>query len=117
MRLEFTPDIIFAHFRNYLHQDHGVINELTWNTYRDQLILEYVIPKFDGDFGSPDLFVHLDDVICRNKIDKILKYFKSQGDKRWFTRDTFLSILRIRGVKSNAPGKYAEGYCFRKIII
>jgi len=117
MKMEFSPDIIFTHFRNDLHQDHRLINELTWNTYRDHLILEYEIPKFDGDLGSPNLFVHLDDVICRNKIDKILEYFQSQADKRWFTRDTFLSLLRLRGVESNNPGKYAEGYYCRKLII
>jgi LmbE family N-acetylglucosaminyl deacetylase len=114
---EFSPDIIFTHFRNDLHQDHRLISELTWNTYRNHLILEYEIPKYDGDFGSPNFFVHFDETISLKKIGKIMKYFKSQYDKTWFTRDTFLSLLRLRGVESNAPDKYAEGFYCRKIIL
>ena len=117
LKQEFHPDIIFTHYRKDLHQDHRLISELTWNSFRDHLILEYEIPKYDGDFGSPNFFVCLDDVICRKKIDKVLKYFQSQYDKAWFTRDTFLSILRLRGVESNAPDKYAEGFYCRKIIL
>lgn len=117
IKQEFHPDIIFTHYRNDLHQDHRVISELTWNTFRDHLIFEYEIPKFDGDLGSPNIFVYLDEVICRNKIDNIFNYFKSQYEKRWFTKDTFLSLLRLRGVESNAPNKYAEGFYCRKIIL
>ena len=114
---EFSPDIIFTHFRNDLHQDHRLISELTWNTYRNHLILEYEIPKYDGDFGSPNFFVQFDETISLKKITRIMKYFKSQSDKAWFTKDTFLSILRLRGVESNAPDKYAEGFYCRKIIL
>ena len=114
---EFSPDIIFTHFRNDLHQDHRLISELTWNTFRNHLILEYEIPKYDGDLGSPNFFIQLDEMISRNKAGKIMKHFKSQYDKAWFTRDTFLSILRLRGVESNAPDKYAEGFYCRKIIL
>jgi len=113
----FSPDIIFTHFRNDLHQDHRLISDLTWNTFRNHLILEYEIPKYDGDLGSPNLFIQLDEMISLNKVEKIMKYFKSQFDKAWFTRDTFLSILRLRGVESNAPDKYAEGFYCRKIIL
>lgn len=115
LKKEFSPDIIFTHYRNDLHQDHRLINELTWNTFRDHLILEYEIPKYDGDLGSPNFFVHLDEISCRAKTEKILRYFKSQQDKEWFSRDTFLSLLRLRGVESNAPEKYAEGFYCRKI--
>ena len=114
---EFSPDIIFTHFRNDLHQDHRLISELTWNTYRNHLILEYEIPKYDGDLGSPNFFVQFDEAIRREKIGKIMKYFKSQYDKAWFTSDTFLSLMRLRGVESNAPEKYAEGFYCRKIIL
>jgi LmbE family N-acetylglucosaminyl deacetylase len=114
---EFSPDIIFTHFRNDLHQDHRLISELTWNTYRNHLILEYEIPKYDGDLGSPNFFVQFDETIRLEKIGKIMKYFKSQGDKAWFTRDTFSSILRLRGMESNAPGKFAEGFYCRKISL
>ena len=113
----FRPDIIFTHYRNDLHQDHRFINELTWNTFRDHLILEYEIPKFDGDLGSPNFFIHLDKILCKAKTGKVLKYFKSQYEKEWFTEDTFLSLLRLRGVESNAPKKYAEGFYCRKIIL
>ena len=114
---EYQPDIIFTHYRNDLHQDHRLISELTWNSFRDHLILEYEIPKFDGDLGSPNFFVHLVADLCRMKTNRIMKYFKSQNDKKWFTSDTFLSLLRIRGVESNAPDKYAEGFYCRKIIL
>ena len=117
LRKEFSPDIIFTHFRNDLHQDHRLISELTWNTYRNHLILEYEIPKYDGDLGSPNFFVQFDEAISLQKIEKVMKYFKSQLDKAWFTKDTFLSILRLRGVESNAPEKYAEGFYCRKIIL
>jgi LmbE family N-acetylglucosaminyl deacetylase len=117
LKKEFCPDIIFTHYRNDLHQDHRVISELTWNTFRDHLILEYEIPKYDGDLGSPNFFVRLDEISCRTKIEKVLKYFKSQRDKEWFTKDTFFSLLRLRGVESNTPEKYAEGFYCRKIVI
>jgi len=117
LKLEVSPDFIFTHYRNDLHQDHRVINELTWNTFRDHLILEYEILKFDGDLGSPNAFIHLNEATCKEKINNILDIFKSQREKKWFTEDAFLSMLRIRGVESNAPDKYAEGFYCRKLII
>src|SRR5262249_55530069 len=116
LKHEFSPDLIFAHHRNDLHQDHRLISELTWNTFRNHLILEYEIPKYDGDFGSPNLFVHLDESICRKKIEYILGSFKSQEQRPWFGEETFLAILRLRGVESNAPGKYAEAFYCRKMV-
>ena len=111
------PDIIFTHYRNDLHQDHRLISDLTWNTYRDHLILEYEIIKYDGDLGVPNLFVHLNEQICKKKIDFIMDSFKSQQNRDWFTPDSFLSILRIRGIESRAPGKYGEGFYSRKVVI
>jgi LmbE family N-acetylglucosaminyl deacetylase len=111
-----SPDIIFTHYRNDLHQDHRLISELTWNTYRDHLILEYEIPKYDGDLGSPNFFVHLSTSPCEKKVDYILKSFRSQRENHWFTRETFFSILRLRGIESNAPEKYAEGFYCRKMV-
>jgi LmbE family N-acetylglucosaminyl deacetylase len=116
LKLEISPDLIFTHYRNDLHQDHRLISELTWNTFRDHLILEYEIPKYDGDMGSPNFFVDLCEEICATKIKNIINIFKSQKDKRWFTKDTFFSLLRIRGIESNAFGKYAEGFYCRKLI-
>ncbi len=111
-----SPDLIFTHYRNDLHQDHRLISELTWNTFRDHLILEYEIFKYDGDLGAPNFFVHLDESMCQRKIEYIRKCFKSQQDRNWFTDDTFISILRIRGIESNAPGKYSEAFYCRKIV-
>jgi hypothetical protein len=80
------------------------------------LILEYEIPKYDGDLGNPNFFVHLDELICQNKIQHIIDSFESQKGKQWFTEDTFLSILRLRGIESNAPHKYAEAFHCRKVV-
>jgi LmbE family N-acetylglucosaminyl deacetylase len=112
-----NPDVIFTHYRNDLHQDHRLISELTWNSFRNHLILEYEIVKYDGDLGGPNCFVHLSDEICSRKIEHLLKHFRSQGAHHWFTEDTFRAILRLRGVESTAPEKYAEAFYSRKIVI
>lgn len=113
---EFNPDIIFTHYRDDLHQDHRVVCDLTWNTFRNHFILEYEIPKYDGDFGSPNVFVHLNDALSRKKVQLILDSFESQRGKHWFTEDTFLSVLRIRGIESVSPEKYAEAFYSRKAV-
>jgi len=117
LKTSISPDIIFTHYRNDLHQDHRLISELTWNTYRNHLILEYEILKYDGDIGTPNLYVHLDDTLCQKKIKFIMDSFKTQREKDWFTPDAFLSLLRIRGIESRAPGQYAEGFYCRKIVL
>ena len=117
LKQDFSPDLIFTHYRDDLHQDHRLISELTWNTFRDHLILEYEVPKYDGDLGSPNFFVHLDTSTSRRKIEHILRFFKTQKDKSWFTEDTFLSLLRLRGIESRAPHKYAEAFYCRKIVL
>ncbi|MCI0723973.1 MAG: PIG-L family deacetylase [Acidobacteria bacterium] len=117
LKTQCSPDLILTHYRGDLHQDHRLISELTWNTFRDHWILEYEIPKYDGDFGSPNLFVHLDENLCNQKIDHILSFFQTQKDKRWFSREVFLSMLRLRGMESNAPSTYAEGFYCRKLVL
>lgn len=117
LKHQVSPDIIFTHYRDDLHQDHRVISELTWNTFRDHLILEYEIPKYDGDWGTPNMFVPLDRSICARKIRFLLDYFQTQRNKHWFTEETFMSSLRLRGVESRAPDNYAEGFYCRKIVI
>ena len=114
LKHELSPDVIFTHHRTDLHQDHRVVSDLTWNTFRDHLILEYEIPKYDGDLGQPNLFVHLDDAIVERKIGSILSCFQTQRDKHWFDRDTFRATLRLRGVESCAPQRFAEGFYCRK---
>jgi LmbE family N-acetylglucosaminyl deacetylase len=112
-----SPDLVFTHYRHDLHQDHQLISHLTWNSFRNHLILEYEIPKYDGDLGVPNFFVPLDQSICHQKIQYLLDCFKTQRKKHWFTEDTFLSLLRIRGMESNAAGKYAEAFYSRKVVL
>jgi LmbE family N-acetylglucosaminyl deacetylase len=113
----FSPDLVFTHYRHDLHQDHRLICELTWNTFRNHLILEYEIPKYDGDMGTPNLFVNLTESLCAKKIRLILKAFKTQRNKHWFTEETFRSLLRLRGIEANGPGKYAEAFYCRKLTL
>lgn len=115
LRARFLPDLVLTHYREDLHQDHRLVGELTWNTFRDALILEYEIVKYDGDLGAPNVFVQLDEVAAREKVRHLLDCFGSQREKHWFTEDAFLSILRLRGVECRAPGRYAEAFYGRKI--
>jgi LmbE family N-acetylglucosaminyl deacetylase len=109
--------LVLTHYRHDLHQDHRVIGELTWNTFRSHLILEYEIPKYDGDLGAPNFFVGLDRETCKRKADYICRSFASQRDKQWFTAETFLALQRLRGVESNAPHGFAEGFHCRKFVL
>jgi LmbE family N-acetylglucosaminyl deacetylase len=112
-----SPDLIFTHNRKDAHQDHRLIAELTWNTFRDHLILEYEIPKYDGDLGQPSLFVPLHAEECQKKVRYIMDAFQSQHSKRWFQEDTFLSLMRLRGMECNAPSGYAEAFYCRKLVL
>jgi LmbE family N-acetylglucosaminyl deacetylase len=116
LKKEFSPDLVLTHYRNDAHQDHRLISDLTWNTFRDHFILEYEVPKYDGDLGTPNFYVHLDEPTVQMKISLISTIFKTQKEKHWFTEETFRSILRIRGIESNSPSKYAEAFYCRKII-
>jgi LmbE family N-acetylglucosaminyl deacetylase len=111
------PDLVFTHHRDDAHQDHRVVADLTWNTFRDHLILEYEIPKYDGDLGRPNVFVGLDESIARRKIQAVLDGFPSQADRYWFTAETFLGLLRLRGVEARSPVGYAEGFHARKLVL
>jgi LmbE family N-acetylglucosaminyl deacetylase len=112
-----SPDLIFTHNREDLHQDHRLISELTWNTFRNHLILEYEVPKYDGDLGRPNVFVHLDRQHCDRKVRNLLNHFQSQRDKPWFTEDTFRATMRLRGIESRAPSGFAEGFHARKVVL
>lgn len=114
LKQEVSPDLIFTHYRHDLHQDHRLLCELTWNTWRDHFILEYEIPKYDGDLGTPNFFIHVDKELCDRKTDAIIRFFQTQGNKHWFTAETFEAILRIRGVESKSPDGYAEAFYCRK---
>jgi LmbE family N-acetylglucosaminyl deacetylase len=112
-----TPDLILTHWRQDLHQDHRTIAELTWNTFRDHLILEYEIPKYDGDFGSPNVFVGLDEALVQRKLDTIVTSFPSQVGRQWFSEDLFRAILRLRGMEANSPSRHAEAFYCRKLSL
>lgn len=117
LKLAFAPDLIFTHHRHDLHQDHRVVNELTWNTWRNHLILEYEIPKYDGDLGTPNLFVPVTQKIAKKKSSILLSAFLSQRQKQWFDEELFMGLMRLRGVEANSPTRYAEGFHVRKATL
>lgn len=112
-----SPDVVFTHNRSDAHQDHRLLAELTWNTFRNHLILEYEIPKYDGDLGQPTVFVPLPVELCQKKVQIIVDTFESQRSKRWFQPDTFFSLMRLRGMECNAPSGFAEGFFCRKLVL
>jgi LmbE family N-acetylglucosaminyl deacetylase len=112
-----APDLILTHSRKDAHQDHRLIAELTWNTFRDHLILEYEIPKYDGDLGQPNLFVPLESDLIKKKVGYLMDVFRSQQARRWFEEETFLSLSRLRGMECNAPSGYAEAFYSRKLVL
>ena len=112
-----SPQIIFTHAGTDLHQDHRLVSELTWNTFRNHLILEFEIPKYDGDLGTPNVFVSLDEATARRKVDALLEHFGSQRSKHWFTEDVFLGLMRLRGMECNSPTGYAEAFRCRKLRV
>lgn len=112
----FQPDIIFTHFRHDLHQDHRFICDLTWNTFRDHFILEYEIPKYDGDLGNPNFFVPIESRLAHKKVEALQQYYPSQSGRHWFDKETFFSLMRIRGMESVSKSRYAEGFYLRKAV-
>jgi LmbE family N-acetylglucosaminyl deacetylase len=117
LKKKVNPDLIFTHYRDDRHQDHRTISDLTWNTWRQHLILEYEVPKYDGDLSSPNCFVPLDGNTCARKIKYICDVFQSEANKAWLTEDTFRAMLRLRGVECAAPDQYAEAFYSRKFVL
>jgi LmbE family N-acetylglucosaminyl deacetylase len=111
------PDLILTHHRHDRHQDHRLIAELTWNTFRDHLIAEYEIPKYEGDLGAPNLFVPLPEEVVRRKIELVLRHFATQATRTWFRAENFEALLRLRGMECNAPAGFAEAFHVSKIVI
>jgi len=109
------PDLVLTHYRNDRHQDHRLVSELTWNTFRDHLILEYEIAKYEGDLGHPNVFVPLTDALARRKVELLMRHFPSQSSRSWFRAVTFEALMRLRAVECNAPDGFAEGLYGRKI--
>lgn len=114
---EVSPDLIFTHSGLDLHQDHRLVAELTWNTFRDHLILEYEIPKYDADLGQPNVYVPLAETIVERKISLLLDHFASQRSRHWFTDDLFRSVMRLRGMEANSPTRFAEAFRCRKLTL
>ena len=112
-----APDVIFTHQGTDLHQDHRIVAELTWNTFRNHFILEYEIPKYDGGLGSPSVFVPVSTATVRKKVDLLMKVFATQLSKSWFTPETFQGLMRLRGIECNAPSGYAEAFYSRKLVL
>ncbi len=111
------PDLIFTHDLHDRHQDHRVTSELTWSTFRDHVILEYEIPKYDGLSGEPNLYISVSQAVAERKIRHLLKSYSTQRAKRWFSRETFFALMRLRGVECNAPDGLAEAFHARKLVV
>jgi len=114
---EFKPDLIFTHARHDRHQDHKLLAETTWNTFRDHAILEYEIPKYEGDLGHPNVFVTIPAAVAEKKVTNIVNGYPSQANKQWFDRETFLSLMRIRGIEAASSSRYAEGFYMTKVVL
>jgi LmbE family N-acetylglucosaminyl deacetylase len=117
LKREVNPDVILTHYRDDRHQDHRLVSELTYNTFRDHLIFEYEIMKIDGDLGRPNVYVPLDAATVNRKIKLLADCFGSQRDKRWFNEEAFRSLLRLRGIEAGSASGYAEALYGRKIVI
>jgi LmbE family N-acetylglucosaminyl deacetylase len=115
LKAQLSPDVVFTHCRHDLHQDHRVICELTWNTFRDHLIFEYEIPKYDGDLGVPNVYVPLDEQTVERKVELLMRVFGSQRPKHWFAPETFKGLMRVRGVECAA--EHAEAFFGRKLVV
>jgi LmbE family N-acetylglucosaminyl deacetylase len=112
-----SPDVILTHYREDRHQDHRAISDLTWNTFRNHFVLEYEIPKYDGDMGSPNVFVELTDTVCRTKVENLVRHYPSQAGRSWFSPELFMAILRLRGMECSSASGYAEAFYGRKVVI
>jgi LmbE family N-acetylglucosaminyl deacetylase len=117
LKAEVSPQLVLTHRGDDLHQDHRLVAELTWNTFRDHLILEYEIPKYDGDLGVPSVFVPLSQAVVDRKVELLLRHFPTQAGKHWFTEDLFLALMRLRGMEANSPTRYAEAFRCRKLSL
>lgn len=115
LKRELSPDLVFTHYRDDRHQDHRVLADLAWNTFRSHLILEYEIPKYDGDLGAPNVFVPVAGELVERKVSRLMRHFETQNNKHWFTPDLFRSLMRLRGMECGAH--YAEAFYGRKIAL
>ncbi len=111
------PHLVFTHTKKDKHQDHRVLCELTWNAFRGPLVLEYEIPKFDGDMGQPNVYIKLSEKIATEKTKILIEEFGTQRAKSWFDQETFMGLMRIRGLESGAGERYAEAFYGHKVLL
>jgi LmbE family N-acetylglucosaminyl deacetylase len=111
------PDLVLTHAHDDLHQDHRLVNDLTWNTFRNHLILEYEIPKYDGDLGRRNVYVPVSEEVAREKVELVANSFPSQAAKDWFDEGVFLGLMRLRGMEARSPSGYAEAFTCRKLVL
>jgi LmbE family N-acetylglucosaminyl deacetylase len=117
IRDEDKADVVFTHHVDDLHQDHRALAEVTWQTWRDHLVLEYEIPKFEGDLGRPNAFVPLEGSVARRKVDHLMRHFGTQRSKDWFRASTFEALMALRGIECRAADGMAEAFHARKVRI
>ena len=111
------PELVFTHAGYDFHQDHRLASELTWNTFRNHLILEYEVPKYDGDLGRPNVFFPLTQELVDRKLALLEEQFATQRGKHWFDPETFVALMRLRGMESVAPERFAEAFTARKVVL
>jgi len=117
LKLANSPDIVLTHFLNDRHQDHRITAELTWNTWRDHLVMEYEIPKYEGDLAQPNAYIPVSEAIAQRKVAHLERYFSTQRTKGWFAAENFLALMRIRGLECRSPSGYAEAFHVRKFVL
>jgi LmbE family N-acetylglucosaminyl deacetylase len=117
LKASVEPQLVLTHTRDDLHQDHRIACELTWNTFRDHAILEYEVPKFDGDLGRPNVYVELPQAVVDEKVELLRQHFSTQTTKHWFDADTFLGLMRLRGMEARSTSRYAEAFFGRKLVL
>jgi LmbE family N-acetylglucosaminyl deacetylase len=115
LKQDYSPDVIFTHYRDDRHQDHRVLSDLAWNTFRHHLIFEYEIPKYDGDIGTPNVFMPIAENVAERKVSLLMRHFQTQNNKHWFSPDLFRSMMRIRGMECGS--RYAEAFYGRKLSL
>jgi LmbE family N-acetylglucosaminyl deacetylase len=117
LKREVDPDVVLTHWLQDRHQDHRLAAELTWNTWRNHLVLEYEIPKYEGDLAPPNAYVPISASVARRKVSHLQRHFSSQRKKDWFVADNFLGLMRLRGMESRSPSGLAEAFHARKLVL
>lgn len=116
LKRDIEPDIVFTHHGRDLHQDHSLVSQVTWQTFRDHLIWEYEVPKYDADLAAPNVYVPLPAGVATQKADLVMRSFPSQAGKSWFSADNLLAVMRLRGLECRAESGFAEAFHCRKLV-